>query len=228
MCKEAMNHEENIINKIRKLLALADESRNNSEEEAIRAAMKAQSLMAKYDIDIKMVRDSRKQNEEIVQQNIHFKRNTGYNIKWRFWLAPIIAENFRVKYFTLGGDGIAFYGHKTDVEIAESVFNFLFRVGNKLSVKYYYRCKSEGKPTRGSMNEFLMGFCEGLKDELQKQCVALALVVPQDVQDGFNARSKEFHDVKIRLSGRSFDRDAFESGRTEGRFAVKSRQLNAG
>lgn len=225
MNNPTMNKEEVVIEKIRKLLALADESRNNSEEEAIRAAMKAQSLMAKYDIDIRQVRDADKICEEMLRTEINFKKNSGYNIKWRFTLAPIIAQNFRVKFFAVNKDRVAFYGHKTDVEIAESVFNFIFAMGNKLSVKYYYQCQKEGKNTRGVINEWLMGFCQGLRDELEKQCVALALVIPQDVEDGYTEMSKNFVTFNSSIRARSFSKEAFDHGRTEGRFAVKARQI---
>lgn len=225
MNKNNISKEENIIERIRKLLALADESRNSSEVEAIAAAMKAQSLMAKYDIDIKQVRDIGKTCEEMLRKEIDFKKNSGYNIKWRFMLARIIADNFRVKFFSVNKDKVAFYGHRTDVEIAESVFNFIFTMGNKLSVKYYYQCQKAGKNTRGVINEWLMGFCQGLRDELEKQCVALALVVPQDVEAGYLEMSKNFVTFNSTVGARSFSREAFDDGRTEGRFAVKARQL---
>lgn len=227
MCKNSTNKEENILDRIRKLLALADESRNSSEIEAIAAAMKAQKLMAKYDIDIKQVRDATKECEEMLRKDITFKKNSGYNIKWRFHLARIIAENFRVKHFMVERDGVAFYGHRSDVEIAESVFNFIFKTGNRLSVKYYYECQKEGRPTRGVINEWLMGFCQGLRDELEKQCTALALIIPQDVEDSYKKLSENFVKVSTTVGSRSFSRKAFEDGRTEGRFAVKARQIAA-
>lgn len=225
MDRNQMSKEETVIEKIRKLLALADESRNNSEEEAIRAAMKAQSLMAKYDIDIKQVRDADMECQEMLRRDIGFKKNSGYNIKWRFHLAKIIANNFRVKTFMTNGDGIAFYGHKTDVEIAESVFNFIFATGNRLSVKYYYQCQKAGKQTKGVINEWLIGFCQGLKDELEKQCVALALVIAPDVEESYAVMSKNFVTFNRTIGSRSFSDEAFNAGRTEGRYAVKSRQL---
>lgn len=225
MCKLSSDREEAIISKIRKLLALADENRNNSEGEAIQAALRAQSLMAKYDIDIKQVEDCKDICKELAETHITFKKNSGYNIKWRFHLAKIVADNFRVKIFTIDNDIIAFYGYKSDVEVAESVFNFLFKTGNKMSVKYYYECQKMGKNTRGVINEFLLGFCQGLKDELEKQCVALALVISKEVEDGYTNRSKDFKDVKRTIGSRAFSADAFDKGRTEGRFAVKARQL---
>lgn len=225
MNRADMTKEQAIIEKIRKLLALADESRNNSEEEALRAAMKAQSLMAEYGIDIKEVRDAESVCREMARQDIFPKKNSGYNIKWRYTLARIISSNFRVKYFLVGRDGIAFYGYKTDVEIATSVFNFLFNIGNKLSVKYYYQCQRNGWSTKGVINEWLVGFCQGLKDELEKQCVALALVIASDVQESYAEMSKDWKKSTRNLGSRSYNKEAFNAGRTEGRYAVKARQL---
>lgn len=228
MVNPNMSKEDKVIDKIRKLLALADTSQNGSEAEAIAAAMKAQSLMAQYDIDINQVRDADTFCAEMLRKEIEFKKNSGYNIKWRFHLAKIIAKNFRVKFFTVNRDKVAFYGHKTDVEIAESVFNFLFAIGNKLSVKYYYECKKEGKDTKGVINEWLMGFCQGLKDELGKQCLALALVISKDVEESYTELSKNFVDITRSVGSRSFDYEAYNSGRTEGHLAIKSRQLASG
>ena len=226
MCNRAeMTKEAAIIEKIRKLLALADESRNNSEEEAIRAAMKAQSLMAKYGIDVKDVRDAESVCREMARESIFVKSNSGYNTKWRFRLARVIADNFRVKYFITDRTGVSFYGYKTDVEIAVSVFNFLFNIGNKLSVKYYYQCQRNGLSTKGVINEWLVGFCQGLKDELEKQCVALALVIAPDVEQGYAEMSKDWKTATRSIGSRCGNRAAFDAGRTEGRYAVKARQL---
>ena len=43
---------EEVIRKVQKLLALADQSRNPSEAEAIAASMQAQKLLAKYNLEI--------------------------------------------------------------------------------------------------------------------------------------------------------------------------------
>ena len=48
---------EDVLRKIKDLLALGDAARNNSEEEAKAAMLKAQQLMAKYDISTEEVEE---------------------------------------------------------------------------------------------------------------------------------------------------------------------------
>lgn len=218
-----MQNIEKMIEKIQNLLDLANN--NPNENESIAAALKAQELMAKYNIEVEEVRQA-PQDEEIIRDIIKFDKNTGYCIKWRFNLAKIIATNFKVKTWSIGKDDVAFYGFKSDVQIAVSVFNFLFSTGNKLSCKYYYQCKNEGKPTKGVMNEWLMGFIQGLADVLEKQCTALMIVVPKKVEEEYKEVSKGFVTVNRTIS-RSYDPRAFEDGRTEGRATANARSIEA-
>ena len=213
--------DEKIIQKIRNLLDLANN--NPSEHEAIAAALKAQELMAKYSVEISEI-EGREIDEEIVQEYIYFKENTGYCMKWRFQLASIIADNFKVRTFRNNKKTVVFYGFRSDVMIATQVFNYLFEAGNKLSCKYYYQCQREGKETRGVMNTYLMGFMRGLEDVLAKQCTALMIVVPQKVQDSYKEYSKNFKtfNAGITYSG---DIDAYNQGREDGRNAANSRSI---
>ena len=213
--------DEKIIEKIKNLLDLANN--NPSENEAIAAALKAQELMAKYDIEIAEV-EGREVDEEIVKEYIQFKENTGYCIKWRFQLASIIADNFKVKTFRNNKKTVVFYGFKSDVMIATSVFNYLFEAGNKLSCKYYYQCQRENRPTRGVMNTYLMGFMRGLEDVLAKQCTALMIVVPKKVQDSYDEYSKNFKTFNAGISY-SGDPEAYNQGREDGRNAANSRSI---
>ena len=64
-----------LIKKINKLLALADTSRNSSEEEAKNAYRKAQALIAEYNLNM----DELEQNEEhIVLMPATHSNNDGY------------------------------------------------------------------------------------------------------------------------------------------------------
>lgn len=214
---------EEMINKIQNLLDLANN--NPNENEAMAAALKAQELMAKYNIELEEVRQT-PQDEAIIEEIIKFDKNTGYCIKWRFDLARTIATNFKVKFFSIDHDYVVFYGFKSDVQIAASVFNFLFSTGNKLSCKYYYQCQKEGRSTKGVMNEWLMGFIQGLRDVLAKQCTALMIVTPKKVEDEYAIRSKDFKKVANNIS-RSYDRQAYEDGRSEGRATANARSIEA-
>lgn len=214
---------EEMIEKIQKLLDLA--SNNPNENEAIAAALKAQELMAKYNVELEEVKHI-PQDEEIIEEVIKFNKNSGYCIKWRFELATTLANNFKVKCFSTDNGWIVFYGFRSDVKIAVSVFNFLFSTGNKLSCRYYYQCQKEGRPTKGIMNDWLVGFAQGLRDVLEKQCTALMIVTPKKVEDEYKLRSMGFTLVTHTIR-RSYDKKAYEDGRVEGRATANARSIEA-
>lgn len=85
---------EKIIQTIKKVLDL---SRNNpSEEEAKTAALKAQQLLAKYNIKESDLVDGN------TSENIVEKYSDVGLAKWKYGLACIVARNFRCEMFMLG------------------------------------------------------------------------------------------------------------------------------
>ena len=81
---------ETIIDKVKKLFALA--GNNPSESEATLAALKAQELLAKNNISMEEIFDD--EPEEIVHDIVWAN-----NRQWRARLANIIAPNFKCRYF---------------------------------------------------------------------------------------------------------------------------------
>lgn len=191
MIKESgvyMENKEEILKKIDKLLALA--GNNPSENEAISAALKAQELMAKYNIELADVQGT-ESGQEIKKEIYTPKKSSHYVSKWKYSLSQIIAKNFCCKTYSLGRDAIVFYGYEKDAKIANQVFGFLFETGNKLADRYYRKCKKEGRETKGILNTYLTGFCAGIKEVLDKQCVALMVIVPKEVEESY----KEYTDA---------------------------------
>lgn len=219
-----MQNEEKIIQTIRKILEL---SKNNpSEEEAKSAALKAQELLAKYHLDMKEVEsidvDAVESIEE-VRVDIPAK-------KWKYRLATIVAENFRCRHFYIGKSTLVFYGHKTDADVAAETFKYLFNVGNRLAGREVDRVFGATGTSANVYNSFVAGFCEGIREALSEQCVALMIVTPEDVKTSFEEMSKTFGTMScgsLRVGGNSYCREAREKGRTEGRNAVRSRQIES-
>ena len=75
-----MESREKILEKIEKLLALA--GNNPSEKEAISAALKAQELMAKYNIELADL-EGKSLEQNIVEETYTPKANCHYVRKWR-------------------------------------------------------------------------------------------------------------------------------------------------
>lgn len=81
-----------IIAKIQKLFALANQSKNNSEAEANAAMSKAQELLAKYNLDIAMVRDAETRAKKTPEadmtaprEQVRVNRSAMYRWQQNFW-----------------------------------------------------------------------------------------------------------------------------------------------
>lgn len=213
------NKFDKIVEKISNLLDL---SKNNpNKNEAMAAALKAQELLAKYDIQLA---DVTHEKGKITEDVVLIKQNSGYCIKWRYNLASLIARSFKCKTYKISGN-IAFYGFKKDVDVACQVFQYLFDTGNKLSNKYYLKCKQSGIPTKGVMNSFVMGFLSGLTSVLDRQSTELMIVVPKEVEDSYEEYSANF---KTRRSSVSYyEGDAYDAGVVSGKAAMESRHIES-
>jgi hypothetical protein len=219
-----MQNEEKIIQTIRKLLEL---SKNNpSEEEAKSAALKAQEMLAKYHIDMKEVEsidvDAVESIDE-VRVDIPAK-------KWKYKLATIVADNFRCRHFYIGKRTLVFYGHKTDAEVAAETFKYLFNVGNRLAGREVDKVFGETGTSANVYNSFVSGFCKGIEEGLSQQCKALMIIVPEDVKTSFEEMSKNWKSMSgggLRIGVNAHCKEAYENGRTEGRHAVRSRQIES-
>lgn len=211
---------EKILNKIKNLLDLANN--NPNENEAIAAALKAQELMAKYNVELDQL-DEKKETREIVKE-IYYQSGKHEMRKWKLGLASIIAQNFRCKVYFLGGKDAVFYGFKEDAKIALQVFTYLYEIGNKFAVRYYNKCKKEGRDTRGVMNTYLVGFRDGAAEVLGKQCTALMIVTPKEVTESFDEMSKDWKTAttRLRMSGNVA---AYSNGKRDGKDIATARSI---
>lgn len=212
---------EKVIAKINKLLALSDQSRNPSENEAVLASLQVQKLLAKYNLSMADVTGERV--EEDVEQTI---ADVGTGKKWKFSLATAIANNFACKCFFVGRDQIVFYGYKADIVAARRVFVYLFKVGDKLANRYAKREREMYGYADGIYNSFCGGFVAGVRKELEKQCVALAIVTQPKVENSWKAFSENFGALK-NASIEMTDRDAYEEGFVEGKRALNAQYIES-
>ena len=209
--------EEKILKKIQNLLDLANN--NPSEEEAIAASLKAQELMAKYDIELGDLNDDVK---EIIEE-VYYDDGKHEMKKWKYRLANTVAKNYKCKNYILNKKNIVFYGHTSDAKIALSVFTYLYKTGIRLANNYYYNKKKMGYPTKGLMNSYLLGFVNGIESKLDEQCTALMIIVPPDVNDAYEIMSKNF-EVK-HTSYKVIDSEAYNKGQTDGKETIDARKL---
>ena len=216
-----------MVEKISNLLDLANN--NPNEHETLAAALKAQELMAKYHIELADL--DHDAGVEIVEE-VCSVDESGQSM-WKVKLANIIAENFCCKVYHKEERGIftrttrnyvVFYGYEHDAKIAKEVFTVLFNTGIKLARHEYYIAKNSGKYTKYVMNTYLMGFCEGIRDVLAKQCTALMVVTPKEVIDSYKEMSQGFKTQKSRVTIGS-DSGIYERGIRDGKDVANARSI---
>lgn len=221
---------EKIVEKIKKCLELANN--NPSAEEAKSAALMAQKLLAKYNISIEDIEDIGT-TEEIEESPIWFKDLVTWGVVrgWKYQLAEIVAGNFRCKHFFYGKAAVAFYGHKTDVQVAKQVYTFLYQNGDKLANKLVYKMIRDAKKagaksnTSGVYNSFVKGYMTGLREALGEQCTALMIVVPEDVKEAYTERSKSFKSMNAGMRNNGMDSEAYNRGVVAGKTAMANRAI---
>lgn len=213
--KEVVMTDEKIIDKIRKILEL---SKNNpSKEEAEAAALKAQKMLAEYHLSVADIEDF-EGADDITEDYT----DVGGTKKWRWLLAEAVAKNFRCKYYAKGSF-VVFYGHAVDVEVAKETFEYLFRVAHKGACKERDAVHRIYGTSAGVYNGYCLGFVKGVRASLEKQCTALMIVTPQDVEDSYAEMSQFFKTRQNNVSARgnlSHIADARERGYSDGKSAI--------
>ena len=213
------NNRNEIIEKIRKIMALAEN--NPNENEAFSAALKAQKLMAQYHIKEKDL------GQEVNERNVNNLACvvSGKVQKWRISLAMVLAKNFRCKVYLLNND-VVFMGFEEDTEICKEVFYSMFKIGNKLADKKKREMRSKYGTAKDVKNTFCMGFVNGIKNELEKQCTALMIVVPKEVNEEFN---KKFANTKKKSMSMRIDVNSgiYNEGFIKGKEAIRSKSIEA-
>lgn len=215
---EKSEKREKMIEKIKKMMALAEN--NPSEEEALSAALQAHKLMMKYNIHESEV-TLEEVKEDIVSIFSEQKHNSSLH-KWRKQLGAIVARAFRCKCYISGKD-VVFRGYKDDAQLALDVYLMLYTVGDKLGSKAYTEQLSETGSGKGAYNSFVVGFLYGVRDAFDEQCTALMVITPKEVEEdweNFSANMKTF-----KTSFTVVDRELYEKGYAEGKQAVKSRAI---
>lgn len=211
---------EKMIETIKKVLKLAKD--NPSMEEGLSAALKAQKLMAKYNIheeDVAL--------EEIKDQITSVFSSQTHNSHLRSWrkaLAVVVAENFRCKTY-LHGDDVVFRGYTQDAKIALDVYMTLYTIGHKLARAQRIDSKNTTGNSHGVYNSFIVGFLTGLKEGFGEQCTALMIVTPKEVTEEFEQFSANFQKSKTNRLNVT-DIEAYAQGKVEGKAAVKARTLS--
>ncbi|MHC5269178.1 DUF2786 domain-containing protein [Enterococcus sp. LJL98] len=198
-----------IIRKVKSLLAIARDHKNDEESQS--AFLLAQKLMLQYGLEAAEV-EERPFDEE--GQAIGEVCVTTYKrlYWWERRLAQVIAENFRVKYFLQSKkmDGqqkrrIVFYGFGRDLELAQEMYALAYEVilfHSKGFIQHYYQKHAPLKRQRALtervkssyLNGFLFGFATRFSEQVSelRQVYEVRLLVPKAVEEAYASYSSDW------------------------------------
>lgn len=213
---------EKLIDKVRKLLALADN--NPSEAEAQTAALRAQELISKYNLSLVDTEKELKMHQSAF--------TVGEDKSWKYDLASMLENNFRVKSYWKRKRIVVFYGYKQDAEVAKEVFKYLFSVCEKNARRECRKAYKMYGTEKGVYYSYTRGFISGVSQKLGEQCRALMIVTPPEVNDKWEEFAAECNMKSLNNTGNygsdGFRADKFEQGYIDGRLAMKERELESG
>lgn len=154
-------------------------------DEALAASKMVQKFIAKYHIDMT---EYKEEQEKIEKESISYTR------KWVRRLISCLADNYCCEWVGNSSEKKIFImGRDTDRKTCLAMFNMFY----PLIKKGIQEAKREAREKFGTTKDvealYSIGYIKAIRQELEKQCRALALVIPQEVTEQFH---KEF-DVKV-------------------------------
>lgn len=212
--------DKNLIQKIQKLLALANSSNQN---EAELASKKAQELLLKHNISMASVENAQfdftEHTEELKRQPVEAKFIQSLLVE--FFFIKIIHDKIR--------DRLVFVGTEENIQVAMYVRDFL-----RNTFKRLYAIENKAQNWKGkNRNAFYLGLYKGLRQKLESEkqkatenveAGKALIVVDRALVDFMNSR----HDnLKNRSHGRikATNAEAVERGHEHGRKLNISRGL---
>ncbi|MHB0886881.1 MAG: DUF7168 domain-containing protein [Bacillota bacterium] len=183
---------EKLIERVRKLMRLAEGTNRQGEAEA--ALLAAQKLLVEHGLSVVEIKgDGSRPEPEAVNDTAVL---TGYALEqWKIRLATIVAHNFRCDvYLTSNWDArsqttgrrrreLRFIGVRSDAEVAATVFQSAAKAAEHLCRLHLAERRHEpGYKVNPVRNAFFRGFNRGLDDKFREQVAQnnWALVLVKD------------------------------------------------
>jgi len=215
--------DESILAKIHKLLALAT---SDNENEAAVAASKAQSLLIQHNISEDELENFNSVKSEKVVQVRTAGKNARNRSAWYGTLAHIVAKA-NLCNLLIDGSGLIWIGKKTNIEVAEYIFDNLARDLTRISDMVFkqYQRENPYNSTHGKTwkNNFYHGANQSIRERLNANLRQLkeadkinALVVRSDIELEEYMKVHYPRLTYVRTSYSS-SRSGFEAGKAAGR-----------
>lgn len=217
-----------VMRRVRKLLAIAEDSRGDPNECAAAARM-AESIMRKFQIEhADVISQELQQGDAFGTADVGTTLNPEAASKnktgWSGILAVAVAEMYdtqaRYEWTPQYGKTVRFSGYKVDVEMARQTYVFIVNnmaaAGRAYLRENRWAGRREAEAFRNGYNSAACAQLRQLtaekKAEMQQASSSRALVVAKD-----RAVAAHFGEIKYAYrSGRSYRADAFCAGRAQG------------
>ena len=192
-----------------------------TEAEAEQALLMAQKLMAKYNI----AEGDIGSGEHITYSLESCKVKVNPRSKT---MCLIIADSFAVKVI-IHDSRICFFGRSANAVAAKSALEFAHKVMERGMTK---ACRNHGlEPSQAGAsliyNAYAVGFLNGLKEAMDAQTVALAVVVPEDVNNKFAEKFPHLRKARNSTWKRGRYDAEYNQGHSDGGQVMNKRSLEA-
>jgi len=222
---------DNIISKIQKLLALAAEGSGATEAEARNAAIAAQRLINKHQLDMaEIIAAAEAKGEAPVQQEPIEQQEyaKGKRIAaWEAMLGFILAPAFSCRSYTARGwdsSSLMAVGRPTNIAAFKATFDYLVATIERLA-KASKPGHIHGREWNSS---FGIGACEGIRERIQQESRQIEAANPNMAIVLRNEKQAVDEYVNANLKLRSGPRRNFShSGRNAGRSAAAGLNLGS-
>lgn len=213
-----MEDNKQIINKIKKLMAIANDP-SASDQEIQLSLYKANKLMIQHKIREIDLYDKRLEEEEVVEVDLNYK-GSGYI----HWSIQVVSEHFRCRsyyYGKINRDNCEFgiIGLKSDVEILKPIVEGLIYYLNN-NIMDLKECYIGLEDFRIFKREYLKGFANGLKNVMNRSLIEMSLDEKYEIAIiGVPEKVKNYADKNIRnLKSKfeSYSEDAYMLGMKDG------------
>lgn len=210
-----------LIQKLKKLLALA--GNNPSQQEAEAALSKAQSLAIENGIDLALI-GSNEQEDNVVREDMEFgKRLPTVNV----YITNVLTKFFNVRIISTGsrygGRKLIFVGKQSDINTAKYVYTWL----SDTMVRCWHSYYKKNDVDLNNKQSYLFGFYNGLVSKLEANKISVEKERLKTVDD-----QNKYAIATVNLSKKiqSFIDDEFPSLRTGAtkRIAMDSNSYNSG
>ena len=196
---------------LRKISALLNVTVENGATvgEALAAANKAQALIAKYHVSLL---DSNCDTEPVDEDIFPSSR------KWINILANIVCQNLSCRLISSTCNRktlLKFIGRDSDRKVALQTFQMLLSVCQNGIAKEKIRAKLHGSSS-GVEIAYASGFIRAVEEEMGKQCKALLLSVPSDVDEHIKRHYPNLRSVTTRVSCQYRNKDDIDIAKANG------------